>query len=325
MKVLTYIKSNNLNAGPKAERDVIKIVSDKYDNITQDTIFYSNKLSQFIKKIIVILKNMHYHDWIILQYPITQSPILRWLPKRNTIIFIHDLNSIRDIKNSRNKNEISNLKHFKHIVCHNDKMKQFLVKKGINSDYIYTNELFDYLCDSDITTSKSFNKSIIYAGNLNKSPFIKQLDNKKLRYKICLYGQGINDDINSKILYKGTFRPENLPKEWNGSIGLVWDGNYDESDQDESFKNYTKYNNPHKLSCYIAAGLPVIVWRKAAIADFVLENNIGYTISNIYDINNIDFSDYAEKKKNVDAISNKVRNGFYTKKVIDEIIKKKEP
>ena len=44
MKVLTYIKSNNLNAGPKAERDVIKIVGDGYDNIAQDTIFYSNKL-----------------------------------------------------------------------------------------------------------------------------------------------------------------------------------------------------------------------------------------------------------------------------------------
>ena len=103
---------------------------------------------------------------------------------------------------------------------------------------------------------------------------------------------------------------------------MVWDGNYDESDQNEGFKNYTKYNNPHKLSCYIAAGLPVIVWRKSAAAQFVNKYNIGYTISNLYDINNLDFSDYEEKLKNVSVIQKKVCNGKFTKDAINKVLEK---
>ena len=321
MKVLTYIKSNNLNAGPKAERDIINIINNNYDNVKFETIFFCNKYLLFLKKIFLIIKNLFYKDWIIMQYPITQSLLIRLLPSKKTIIFIHDLNSIRFKDNKKNLKEINNLKHFKNIVCHNNKMKSFLIDNGINQNNIYVNELFDYLCNNQIEESNSFNGNIVYAGNMTKSPFINQLDESKLKYDICLYGQGLNEDINCKIKYKGKFQPEDLPSEWSGSVGLVWDGNFDESDKDEGFKNYTKYNNPHKLSCYIAAGLPVIVWKEAAVADFVSKNNIGYVISHIYDINNIDFSDYLEKKKNVEIISKKVKEGYYTKKVIDEIIK----
>ena len=122
------------------------------------------------------------------------------------------------------------------------------------------------------------------------------------------------------MIYKGSYEPEVLPSKLYGKLGLVWDGRCDESDEEITYKRYTKYNNPHKLSCYMAAGLPVIVWRKAAVAKFVEENNIGYLISNIYEINNIDYDTYDEKVKNVNIIKNRVKEGYYTKKVIDKII-----
>lgn len=323
MKILTYIKSNNLNAGPKAEKDVITITKENFKGVKLNTIFYANKYVLYLKKMFLIIKNIFSRHILIVQYPITHSKIIRLLPKNKTIIFIHDLNSIREARNVKNLKEVENLKHFKYIVCHNKFMKKYLIEKGLNENNIYILEMFDYLCQKkDNTKSDRFNNKIVYAGNMQKSPFIKQLDENKLKYSIELYGQGIDTDINQKIIYKGVFEPDNLPDEWNGSVGLVWDGNFDESDQNEGFKNYTRYNNPHKLSCYLAAGLPVIVWKQAAVADFVLENNIGYVISNIYDINDIDFSDYMDKKRNVDKISKKVRDGYYTKKVINEIIKK---
>ena len=100
----------------------------------------------------------------------------------------------------------------------------------------------------------------------------------------------------------------------------MWDGNVDESDEHLTYKNYTKYNNPHKLSCYLAAGIPVIVWKKSAVANFVLKNNIGYVISSLYDINELDFSDYELKKKNIEKISKNLKNGYYTKKVIKQML-----
>ena len=167
-------------------------------------------------------------------------------------------------------------------------------------------------------------EAIIYAGNLvqAKSPFIYQLDEKKMNFKMNLYGIGLDKGVvNNQISYKGKFQPDELPNKLVGKLGLIWDGNYDESDQNEGMKRYTKYNNPHKLSCYLASGVPVIAWEKAAIADFINENNIGYTINSIYDINNISILDWNKKLENVKVISKNVRSGYYTKKIFEDIVK----
>ena len=70
----------------------------------------------------------------------------------------------------------------------------------------------------------------------------------------------------------------------------------------------------------MAADIPVIVWEKSAIAEFVKKNNVGYTVKNVYNINDIDFSDYDIKRKNAIKIGKRVREGYYTKKVIKEIL-----
>ena len=205
-------------------------------------------------------------------------------------------------------------------------MKQYLIEKGIEESKIFELELFDYICKGNVEKKIIGIDSIptiVYAGNLSKqkSPFIHSIDYNKINFKFKLYGIGFNEKENEKLEYCGSFSPEELPNNLNGSIGLVWDGSLDESDENNGFKRYTRYNNPHKLSCYIAAGLPVIVWSKSAISEFVIKNNIGYTIDNIYDINNIDFSDYEIKKANVNKFMARVRVGYYTKKVINEIKK----
>ena len=64
---------------------------------------------------------------------------------------------------------------------------------------------------------------------------------------------GIDKDINKKLVYKGKCEPNKLPDELKGDLGLIWDGNFDESDENIKFKHYTKFNNPHKLSYYTAS------------------------------------------------------------------------
>ena len=34
-------------------------------------------------------------------------------------------------------------------------------------------------------------------------------------------------------------------------------------------KDYLRINNPHKTSLYLACGIPIITWNKAAIAQYV--------------------------------------------------------
>ena len=201
-------------------------------------------------------------------------------------------------------------------------MKDFLVERGISYQKIYIVELFDYFCidNNEIKQIEFENPVVAYTGNLNKAKFISQLKQENMRFTLELYGaRATNEFNNDKIIYEGAFKPEELPSKIKGNLGLVWDGNYDESDEYKSFKFYTKYNNPHKLSCYIAAGIPVIVWKKSAIADFVRKYNIGYEISNLYEINDIDFSDYEDKRKNTLDLREKVRNGYFIEHVISEI------
>lgn len=322
MKILTSVRTKLLNAGPKAQNDIISILKKEYD-IEEDTILNnSSNLIWKIKRLLLILRNVFFEDILIIQHPITQSKFVRLLPNRKTIVIVHDLNCIRFPDAKNNFNEIKNLNHFKYIIVHNYKMKRYLVEKGIDENKLYINELFDYLCVKDKKNKNRVHDKIqlVYAGNLKKSEFIYQLNHEKMNFILNIYGQGVKEYDNRKIIYKGVFDSNRLPTEWDGNIGLVWDGNFDESDENIGVKNYTKYNNPHKLSCYIAAGIPVIVWKKSAIAKLVEQYDIGYTINNIYDINNINFENYEEKKKNVILLSDKVRNGFFTKKVIESVI-----
>ena len=74
-------------------------------------------------------------------------------------------------------------------------------------------------------------------------------------------------------------------------------------------------NNPHKLSLYIAVGLPVIIWDEAAEAEFVKRENIGWTVSSLYELPdklaNISEGDYTVMRNNAVRISKKLRDGEY--------------
>jgi len=326
MKIFSFIISNELNAGPKAPRDIIQIVQKNYYAKSKVYLCSDSKFRRFqerIKKLyllyFILLGN---RELSIIQYPFIKSKkIVKKLGKGN-ILLIHDLNSIRYHRGD----ETDVLDSYRYIIVHNERMKQYLIERGIDSKKLFVLELFDYCCNfeaSKNTKEVDFKQlKIVFAGNLipAKAPFLYQLDSKKMNYILNVYGVGIQDDINEKIKYKGSFLPEELPSNLDGNLGLVWDGNKDETDENEGFKNYTKYNNPHKLSCYLAADLPVIVWKKAAIADFVQKYNVGYVINDVEEISTLDFSDYFEKKQNAKKIGERVRNGFYTKRVLDVIL-----
>lgn len=324
-----YIK-NNFNAGPKAKTDIEKIAESKFDfevktmPLTEE--ICKNKIKrmiQFAKKFKLISSIAKETELAIIQSPFSSKKIM--MDKfKNKIVIIHDIEGLRNQNPKELEDEINFYKSCDYVIAHNKNMKKFLVDKGIDSNKIYELELFDYLCKGKAKEkSLDYNMpKITYSGNLDKAAFIQQLDSKKMKFELYLYGQKNKEIKNEKIIYKGKYAPDEMPNKIDGNLGLVWDGNFDESDEEKSYKNYTRFNNPHKLSCYIASGMPVIVWKKSAIADFVRENNIGYEISNLYDINKLDFSDYDVKKKNVEKLEQRVRKGYFTQSALSKILKK---
>ena len=111
----------------------------------------------------------------------------------------------------------------------------------------------------------------------------------------------------------------------NQSFGLVWDGDSIETCSNR-FGEYLKINNPHKLSLYIAAGLPIIIWSGAAEAAFVRENNLGIIVDSLHDMENqlleMSNSQYDKYVRSVEDISRKIRGGYFMSRAIDSALSK---
>lgn len=328
MKVLSTYMYNRQVGGVKAKSDIEKILKEEFGakiiSVKDRSPKHFNSIYQIYLKfirILAIVLNMFTKELIIVQVPFTNPKLLKLL--KNKVALIHDIHGLQTKDEERLKEELDFYKTCNRVIAHNEKMKQYLVENGIDKDKIVVLELFDYLTDCDAINSQIQTEPIIvYSGMLNekKAPFIYDLDADKMEFSMNLYGIEYKSDFsNKKINYCGSYSPVELPKAIEGNLGLVWDGKIDDSDEDEGFKSYTKLNNPHKISCYIATGLPVVVWEKSAMADFVNKYDIGYTINHIYDINKIDFSTYDEKKNNVEKIRTKVITGVFTKSVIKKV------
>lgn len=287
------------------------------------------------------IHNIEQGDRLFIQFPLQQHSVfldfvLKRLIRRGVeiITVIHDLESIRVIKRDDisffksfilKKEETFFLKWSSNLIVHNNPMKNFLIKKGISSSKLIPLQIFDYLIPGydTRTMEKRFNQMqpIIIAGTLrpHKADYVYHLPTN---LNFNLYGAGYVEKNLPNISYKGVFHPNELPYHLEGSFGLVWDGN---STQTCSgiYGNYLKINSPHKLSLYLAAGIPVIVWKEAAVAKFVMVNNCGVEVNSLLEIkskiNAMSDEEYTEMKKNARNVGRLLRSGLFLKKLLYQL------
>ena len=144
---------------------------------------------------------------------------------------------------------------------------------------------------------------------------------------VNLYGLNFDEKIldSQSIHYKGAFPAAEIPSKLTEGFGLVWDGESINGCTGHTGE-YLKYNNPHKLSLYLVSGLPVVIWSKAAEAQFVIDNNVGIAVDTIEDFSaefdSLSQEKYYEMVENAKKISDKLRHGKYLENVITEIINK---
>ena len=108
----------------------------------------------------------------------------------------------------------------------------------------------------------------------------------------------------------------------NQSFGLIWDGDSIETCEGH-YGEYMKFNNPHKTSLYITTGLPILIWREAAMAQFIVKNKLGVAIDSLVDLDetldSITDDEYKILRENVLKVSKDLKNGKYTKKILEEL------
>lgn len=308
--------SDKFTASSKAKIDAEEIAKQKgYKNIGFYRTYYKGFLGKFFTLFSFLIANLRMpkNGILFVQYPISfdLKQIKNAKNKNNKIIIlIHDLNQLRQNDN----HNIEAIKLSDIIIVHTPAMKDYLLSQGYTQE-IRILQIFDYLNDTEIKKDKEkvLNYTISFAGNLQKSTFISNLTFNKVKLK--LFGIGIeNIKLNKGVEYVGCFPPNKLLEKLNTNFGLVWDGESVDSCEG-ALGNYLRYISPHKFSMYIAAGIPLIVWSKSALAEFVIENQIGIVIDSLNDlekkISEISQGYYNFLCINVSILQKKVNKGFF--------------
>lgn len=324
------------HAGSKAPRDVMTTLSTMgFEEIDIDVSYRwaENRLSaglHYIKAVLQclgVLRRIRKNSVVFIQTPtggsIVRDYVLKKLKKKKNVRIItlfHDVEALRGLENKGEDRFFYLILELSDgIIVHNPRMKEWFIQEGLFKKDIVSLDIFDYLYTPE-KKERRLVRQVIIAGNLkpDKAQYIRKI--KDLGVSFVLYGPGYDDSVSGEnITYKGSFPPDELPHVLADGFGLIWDGVSIETCSG-MFGEYLRYNNPHKLSLYLASGLPVFIWKDAAEAEFVERNGVGYTISSLSDIptilERITEGEYDALFERVGVLSAKLVRGAYTKNAV---------
>ena len=211
------------------------------------------------------------------------------------------------------------------LIVHHEKMRDYLEKQGIKKSKMKCLGIFDYLMNSE-TEEVVLNRTIpedyttlIVAGNLSpeKAGYIYAAPDE---VSLNLYGVFYQESDKQNLHYMGAFKPEELPEKLNGGFGLVWDGTSADTCTGV-YGEYLRYNNPHKTSLYLASGIPVVIWKEAALAEVLRRENGGIEAATSVKGANLARKMNKEKYRvlfeNAQKVGCRIRNGEFLKEVLN--------
>lgn len=272
-------------------------------------------------------------DTLFLQYPVKKY--FSFLCKianikgAKTTCVIHDLGSFRRKKISVEK-EISRLSHSDYIIASNENMKEWLINHGMKKP-VGALGLFDYRSATfnqhqDINYQESL-PQVVYAGALNmrKNSFLVELTKSLSSWNLTIIGnkdglQGLQE--NPHIKYKGFMPSEDFISQIDADFGLVWDGDSLDTCSGD-YGKYLRWNSPHKVSFCLRAGLPIIIWKEAAVASIIEQEGIGIAINSLKELKdifkNLSKEDLSRMKANAKKMAQKLNEGYFLNSAINHI------
>ncbi len=232
-------------------------------------------------------------DEVVLQYPVKKyfTYLCRVAHLRGARItaLIHDLGSFRR-KKLTTEQEIARLSHADTIIAANDAMAQWLRDRGLQRP-VRGLGLYDYKAEAFNPHTEFSHRDklrLVYAGSLNnkKNSFLLSLPDLADDFEFVLYGDkqnlhGMRQHPNIEV--NGFIQAEDFVAGVDADLGLVWDGESVDGCRGD-YGEYLTVNSPHKVSFYLRAGIPVVVWRKAGVAQVVEREGVGIAVDSLRDL-----------------------------------------
>ncbi|MCH3919917.1 MAG: hypothetical protein LKE39_05500 [Sphaerochaeta sp.] len=342
---------NEKHAGSKARRDLESLfLAKQYQPIEIPAVSQKATKHMFL---LMVRQRKKYHlmkhafssiapnSVLLIQYPCVELSLfwfrsIKELHRRgiSVVLLVHDLDGIRfSARKDVKEKEVLYLETLQFAkadfgIVHNSRMKQYLVAKGISEAKLVELGIFDYLIspyEPLRIAERMIGRTlpIVIAGNLSsgKASYVYHLPEG-----IAFNLYGVNYDgsqTTANVHFKGAFEPDELPYVLSGSFGLVWDGDSIDCCSG-GWGAYLRYNNPHKTSLYLASGLPVIIWKEAALATFVLDNKCGLVVDSLPQlaglIASLSDAEYEALRRNADLVGKRLRGGYYTYHAINSCL-----
>lgn len=333
-----YIKfgiSQNNNAGSKAIKDIMALLDSIGYNAVMALPTKSNKLLKlFDIPILILTLFFRVRKNGILLYFVPSNFhriqllfILKHIIKFKLICFINDIEFLRMNKSKiEASKEIKSISYADVVLAPNINAIHILQETYDITNTLIPVEVWDYLSSyrnedpEENIEDVFYKKTVAFAGNLRKAPFIEKLSLVNLKFKI--WGGGKKKGTIQNITFMGEESPNNIIKAVSEcSWGMVWDG--DSIDTCSGLLGtYLRFNNSHKCGLYLSAGIPVIVWRESGMASFVNNYKVGICVSSLQEaaekINLMDKPTYIIYKRNIQAVSELIRNGDFFLAALDK-------
>lgn len=270
-------------------------------------------------------------------FPLSWSPahvaFLRNARRRGAIVvtLFHDIDTARGRVEAESDGLSRESRDFLRVsdavISHNSRMTAWLAKAGVDASKIVDLEIFDYLIDGfEPSSAVSSGRSVAIAGNLglHKAGYLAELGSVT-DVEWNLFGP-MFDAGRTKgptIHYRGCFPPDEIPRRLTAGFGLVWDGDSTRTCAG-GHGEYLRLNNPHKLSLYLASGLPVVVWNESAASDFVRAHGVGISVASLQEVgpavSALSDAAISRMKRNAVAVSAKLRAGHFTRAALERAI-----
>lgn len=264
-------------------------------------------------------------DFVVYQFPSLnsgnfESYFVNRMHERGikVICLIHDVDTLR---NMARFNEIDYFNRCDVLIVHSRIMGAALRNLGVTTPMVFQ-VLADYLDDNHEpdryrSTITNFKREVVFAGNLLKFHAIGDWN-----YDTPITAFGTTNEAlqakltaNTKVDFRGQRTGWDLIQELPKTFGLAWD-----SDYYHAYNEYTKYNHPYKVSMYLSHGLPVIVWKEAAVANFIVDNHLGLAIDNLDEldatIQTISDEQISDLLDHVNQFGALIRNGWFTRQAL---------
>ena len=320
--VLNQRQEETFDAAGKAMRDVFALLRKRNAKVLWGVPKNCNKLLKILDLpylFLFILFSVKREDIIFYSIPENYIKIrlvnrLRKRKHYKTACFINDLNAFRyDISqmeemDEASKTELEAVKAADIVLAPNKNTEKMFRKLGVDGKIIPVS-VWDYLMNEKEKTK--LREFLFHM----KAPEHIQFD---------LWGK-LEEEKKAKLpegcIYHGMLSSEEVPMAVCAAhYGLVWDG--DGADEiSGGLGEYLRYNNSHKCALYLAAGLPVIVWKHSGMAHFVEEHGCGIKIDRLSDISKqLETADYQQLKAAAMKVSSGIQEGYYLNRAFDQMM-----